>query len=668
VTTLMAERVDEDALRQCLEGIVRSRLRTIGDGQSAIAGIHRQRFERSSLYACDILTVELATGDELKIFLKNFGGSQPPKDGLPPKCERELRVYRDLLTEANLDAAAYYASVWDKSEGRFWLLLEFVHGMRLRRFGDVGSWVAAARWLGRMQGYFAQQPSRLQACDALLRHDARFFWAKAERALHAVAQVSTSLADRLAHILSRYDQLVDVMVSQPRTFVHGAYRSRNIVVDRSSAPPRVCPTGWGQAAIGAPLYDLAFLSDRCEPPLLDRLWDAYGAEAAGCGLPLPDREDMRYIVDCFRLHKVIQSLSESVDWGFRERSVTELVARGERLSTLILGHPGAASSCPTGSPSQIRRTTPEGHLAARAWQETQPGRGEPERIDTLQVEKKAAVYRLHGVGPGGSAVIAKWCRTTIAAIERTVYEDILPHVPVTALHYYGSAPQDDEFCWLFLEDAGEEHYSPYSKEHGALAGRWLGLMHTSAARIAAAARLPDRGPSHYLEHLRSARHAVQRNLANPALTGDDVTVLQAIVAQCDLLESRWSRVETCCEGLPSTLVHGDFRPKNVHVRTDQAGLTLFPLDWETAGWGVPAPDLVGVDLGAYWTVVRECWPTLDLQAIQRLANLGTLFRRLAAMNWESASLKSDWLDRPMASMRVCHARLSDAIQAMQWTE
>jgi aminoglycoside phosphotransferase (APT) family kinase protein len=194
-------------------------------------------------------------------------------------------------------------------------------------------------------------------------------------------------------------------------------------------------------------------------------------------------------------------------------------------------------------------------------------------------------------------------------------------------------------------------------------------MHTSAARLAAAARLPDRGPSHYLEHLRSARHTILHNLTNPALSGDDVTVLHAIVSQCDLLESRWSQVETCCAGVPSTLVHGDFRPKNVRVRADQAGLALFPLDWETAGWGVPAPDLASVDLTAYWSVVRECWPTLDLQAIQQLANLGKVSRWLAAISWESVA--SEGLARPianMASMRVCRAALSDAIKAVQWTE
>jgi hypothetical protein len=241
-------------------------------------------------------------------------------------------------------------------------------------------------------------------------------------------------------------------------------------------------------------------------------------------------------------------------------------------------------------------------------------------------------------------------------------------LPVTALRYYGCTQQDGEFCWLFLEDAGRERYSPYRKEHCALAGRWLGLLHTSAARLAPAVRLPDRGPGHYLEHLRSARRMILRSLGNPALSGDDLTVLHAIVAQCDLLERRWGWVETCSEGIPSTLVHGDFRPKNVHVRRDHDGTALLPMDWETAGWGGPAPDLARLDLQAYWTVVREYWPTLDLPAIQRLANLGKLFCRLAALNWESMSLKSDWLDGPMASIRVCHAKLSDAILAIQWPE
>jgi Phosphotransferase enzyme family len=334
MTALVSERADEDALRQCVERIVRDRC----GGRPAIVGIHRQRFPRATSYPCDVVTVKLATGEELKIFLKNFGTSQLPKDGLPQRRERELCVYRDLLVDADLGTATYYGSVWDESHGRFWLLLELVPGMPLRVY-DVDSWVAAAAWLGRMQRHFAQQTPRLQACDGLLRHDTRFFWSKAEGALQAVSRNSPPLAGRLAHIVNRYDQIVDVMADQPLTLVHGSYRPTNIMVTVNSAPPKVCPTDWELAALGAPLYDLAFLSDSCEPATRDRLWNAYEAEATGCGLALREREDMRYVVDCFRLHKVIKSLSESLDRGFPERTVAKLIEFGERLSNLVLASP-----------------------------------------------------------------------------------------------------------------------------------------------------------------------------------------------------------------------------------------------------------------------------------------------------------------------------------------
>jgi Phosphotransferase enzyme family len=227
---------------------------------------------------------------------------------------------------------------------------------------------------------------------------------------------------------------------------------------------------------------------------------------------------------------------------------------------------------------------------------------------------------------------------------------------------------------------GRERFSPLIEEHRALAAQWLGLMHTTAAHVATTARLPDRGPDHYLEHLRSARRTILRNLTNPALNVEDLAVLKSIISQCDLLEWRWSQVEKCCEGMSSTLVHGDFSPKNVYVRADQAGIGLFPLDWETAGWGVPAADLAPsrgllpahqVDITVYWSIARECWPSLDIQVIQRLVKVGRIFRRLAAINWSSVSLTfgtHELLGGPMSEMRVYQAELSYLIPTAPWAQ
>src|SRR5206468_4231485 len=131
-------------------------------------------------------------------------------------------------------------------------------------------------------------------------------------------------------------------------------------------------------------------------------------------------------------------------------------------------------------------------------------------------------------------------------------------------------------------------------------------------------------------------------------------------------EARWDHwVADACAGIPSTLVHGDFRPKNAYVRDDGAGTRLFPIDWEMAGWGIPAADLTRVDLGAYWSVVRERWTGVDLETIERVAVFGQIFRLLAAISWETTELDFDAYEpliRPLRSIRVLRGQLAEAIR------
>src|SRR5262249_46288759 len=134
----------------------------------------------------------------------------------------------------------------------------------------------------------------------------------------------------------------------------------------------------------------------------------------------------------------------------------------------------------------------------------------------------------------------------------------------------------------------------------------------------------------------------------------------------------WHALEECCGRTPATLVHGDFRRKNVRVRGGPDGIGLFPVDWETAGWGSPAADLAPsrgllpqVDLPAYRAAVRECWPGLDLEAVERLAQAGTVFRRLAAIHWECPRLDSPWPQNAIESLRVYHAEIAEALRALR---
>jgi len=288
---------------------------------------------------------------------------------------------------------------------------------------------------------------------------------------------------------------------------------------------------------------------------------------------------------------------------------------------------------------------------------------------------KPALYRLIFEEPGRAPVYAKRSLTSDLALERTVYEDILPHLPLTVPRYFGSCRQSDGSTWLFVEDVGDCRLSDQTPEHRRLAAHWLGQLHRSAADDPRAARLPDVGPGRYLGSLRAGREGVRRNLGNRALTTADRTVLAGLLEQLDAVESLWPVIERACEGLPVTLVHGDFRPKNVRIRDAHQGTALYALDWEMAGWGVPAADLasafgpgmtVPIDPEAYLETVRGRWPELDEGALRRLSILGRIFQALAGAEWASASLifESDrHLIRPVGSMRVYRNHLGEALRA-----
>jgi hypothetical protein len=312
------------------------------------------------------------------------------------------------------------------------------------------------------------------------------------------------------------------------------------------------------------------------------------------------------------------------------------------------------------------------HPAVRFWQALRPERATPEAIVILKERRrkekaKSAVYRLEGVGPEGTSVIAKRCRQATAAIERTIYEDILPHLPVPTLGYFGYVEEpNSEYCWLFLEDAGGEVYLPHDVEHRTAAAQWLGLMHISAAGVAAASCLPDRGPAHYMDHLEFAQDTILQNLHNPMLADGDLQVLGSVVSLLDIVKSRWTEVERFCSRIPRTLVHCDFVAKNVRIRNGSSKAVLLPLDWEKAGWGVPADDIQELDIPTYWSIIRNDWTDVDLQDIQQLADFGKIFRCLASISWDSGRLDSQWVERAMWRMRSYEPWLSDVLQTVEW--
>jgi ATP-binding cassette subfamily B protein len=330
------------------------------------------------------------------------------------------------------------------------------------------------------------------------------------------------------------------------------------------------------------------------------------------------------------------------------------------------------------SPARTGQPNLMSHPAVQAWRQLYP-HSQPDRIAPLRVSaRKPTVYRLEGAGPAGVSVIAKRSRTADARIERTVYEEILPSLEVPSLHYYGFLEgPDGTFCWSFLEEACGARYSTLLGANREHAARWLGMLHTSAAKSAAAARLPDAGPKRYREFLRAAREAIPRQFGNPVLTTDDVEFLENVLAGVAELEARWSDIEELCAGAPATLVHGDFNGKNIRLGSAGGGTTCLVFDWEDVGWGVPAVDLAqqavpasnlsaSPDISTYYATVRERWPNVSGEDWLRLALCGSVFRTLAALYWEAPGLATEWASTNVANIRLYEAERATALSRIGW--
>jgi ABC-type multidrug transport system ATPase subunit len=296
------------------------------------------------------------------------------------------------------------------------------------------------------------------------------------------------------------------------------------------------------------------------------------------------------------------------------------------------------------------------HPAAQAWRRARPDTSRPvlvepvkkERLDGTLGKPRTGVFRLHHGQDIGPTIVKRRSRTCLEA-ERTIYQRVLPQLPIPSVQCRGfAAEQDSEGAWLFVEDVGGERYQNARSEHRILAARWLATVHAFGMNPSIRALLPDRRPSHYLAELRWSFTEISSHLAGNRFSTDDRRILVAILQALTELESRWDRIEAWCDAMPQTLVHGDFVAKNCRVR--EAGtreLELLAFDWETAGWGAPAADLasnafgihgVGLDRKTYAAAMRDAWPGLRQRELERAGRVGDAQRVVAATRWSCERL------------------------------
>jgi Phosphotransferase enzyme family len=293
-------------------------------------------------------------------------------------------------------------------------------------------------------------------------------------------------------------------------------------------------------------------------------------------------------------------------------------------------------------------------LAARAsalWAGVEPAGLPPRSVETLKpAHRKSAVLRLVGAGPDGESVVAKRAISHSIEVEARVYRDVLAHLPVAATRLLGAAPEGDR-SWLFLEDAGEKPFDSKLAEHRRLASVWMARVHGGARQLPGVSELPDRGPGHYRELLRSVEELLCETLGNPALSVEEVAVVEDVLEACEAIESSWSRLSARLEESPSTIVFGGFSSKNARVRASAEGPVLMPFDFESAGYGCPAIDLVHPDGDAYVEEARGWWSGLDRGGFDRLQGVGRVLGGLKAIPGERKVLLGHSPSKAVAKLR-----------------
>jgi aminoglycoside phosphotransferase (APT) family kinase protein len=592
---MSATAVDE-ALVACIEQQVLPRL---NGGATEVTGLTRALSPATTSYTADVLTVELANGRTLELFLKDYSFSRLPKDDAAGRRTRELHVYRDLLDAARLGTPAFYGSVWDEEQGRFLLVLELVEGAQLRSCG-FEHWVRAAGWLGRLQGLYARDPRRFDRSPRLLRHDERYFAGKAPAALRNVEEAAPAAVPRLRTLLAGYDGLVTTMAAEPATFVHGNFRPKNIVL----AGPRVCVVDWEVSAVGSPLYDLALIADGFLGEQLERLLDAYCDEAEANGVAVVERARMVRLLDCFCLHRAVKSLSRAVEKGFGDEDVARLLRHGESLKARLDAHDRPRGIAHDGALRRCLEEDVAPRVVGRHARVTAVER-RPSRAST-SYDTEIVTARLAGGGrldvflkDFGRTRLPKEALDHRRERELGVYRELIGDSDVGTARYYGSVWDEDAGrYWLLLELVKGTELRSLGVEHWIPAAGWLGRLQGRFAGSAAVGNPPPFLLRHDAAFFRARGESARRGVERIAPT---------LAARMEKVLEGYERIIGVMAGQAPTLVHGAYRPANILIDRTNGHVRICPTDWELAAVGSGLHDLAFFCDGFEPPVLDRMW-------------------------------------------------------------
>jgi hypothetical protein len=280
--------------------------------------ISRPSLQESSFSVMEI-DVRFADGMTLKLFAKatHWDALSPAARRAKPEFlwdqDRERTTYEAILSRLDVTSARYFGS-YANASGVPYLLLERVPGVPLWQFGELEAWRETARWLARMHMCVGPHTATCsRAARHLLRYDRNFYNCWIPRAL----AFRHNARDELTMLMQRYPRVVERLLGEPASFIHGEFYAGNILVDRCGEGEAyiVRPVDWEMAALGPAQMDLAcLLAGNWTDDERAEVADAYFRECAGAGGDIPPRAQYLETLDHCLIHLSVRNLGWSGTW------------------------------------------------------------------------------------------------------------------------------------------------------------------------------------------------------------------------------------------------------------------------------------------------------------------------------------------------------------------
>jgi Ser/Thr protein kinase RdoA (MazF antagonist) len=272
--------------------------------------LRRSSSEYRSSFPLEELDVELMDGTRLRLAFKRLDrqclGDQAKlaKPSFLHDPGREPAVYESVLARTLPGPPRYYGSAIDSAAERHWLFVEWVEGRELYQVGELELWCAAGRWLGEMHVKLGADLRRRAEVGRLLDCDESYYRRWSSRAVEFARAMppESGAAASLEWLARRHEQVVEAMLSMPRTVIHGEFYASNVLVADGPDGTRVAPVDWELAAVAPGLIDLAALVSGDLP-------GGYRAEiVAAYRSAVGSRDFSSMELDFARLHLAVQRL------------------------------------------------------------------------------------------------------------------------------------------------------------------------------------------------------------------------------------------------------------------------------------------------------------------------------------------------------------------------